>query len=206
MPITNPRKTATIVDTRRTFFNIERLNNCKKVKFFVYKFSLLMELFDELTDLLSVEVSFMVSVTFWWLLEAAEVAPLGAARLGPESILAERACERVAENLRASLFALASFYLSTNWLVLGLSSHLLKRLHLLADRARRQLRSIDGRQTGELLLSSSSNQSRARKSLSKPPSSSRQTTGRAEWTELTPLNLSQSAWVTLARAGICLAS
>lgn len=56
-----PSNTATIVDTNRTFFNIDRLNNCKKVRFFVYKFSLLMELFEELADLFRL-VNFIDSV------------------------------------------------------------------------------------------------------------------------------------------------
>lgn len=92
MPITKPRNTATIVDTRRTFFSIDRLNNCKKVKFLVYRFSLLIELFDELADLDIFEVSFMLSAALCcWLLDAPEEAPLGPARLGPESMSA-RVC------------------------------------------------------------------------------------------------------------------
>lgn len=61
MPTTKPMATARMVETRSTFSSIDRLNSCMKVKFFVYRFSLLMELLDELVDLF-LAVSFIDSL------------------------------------------------------------------------------------------------------------------------------------------------
>ena len=58
-PIRVPRKTAPMVETSRTFLIMERLNSCPKVRFFLYKFSLSMELCDDDWDFF---LSLMVSL------------------------------------------------------------------------------------------------------------------------------------------------